>query len=144
MEGYVIGLIIGSGVLLFAVVFVLCFASVFVYRTRSESYKAYKEGRGSRKVVRASSPFDADDTRPEEAIDLAQRADLMIRIRGRSEVWGISRSRIAEISQIPESRVDALFNGEIEKFTVDQLKAIDLNLKAHVIMEGEKSWSSTQ
>ncbi len=136
MEGFEIGLTV-----------LILVALIWFCRVRTKSHREFLEkNRKLREpfLVKVDSPFEGGCSDSKEIADLTQRADLMIKIRSRAEVWNISRSRIAKVSLESESRIDALFDGEIDKFSIDQLKRIDSEVKATVIMEGERLWSSTQ
>jgi predicted XRE-type DNA-binding protein len=58
---------------------------------------------------------------PEEAADLKTRADLMLELREfmRSQQWTLDRA--VSLFDESESRIGDLMNGEIDRFTVEQL-----------------------
>lgn len=58
---------------------------------------------------------------PEEAKQLKTKADLMIRLRKfiRSQQWTLAQA--ASYFNEPQNRISDLMNGEIDRFSVDQL-----------------------
>jgi predicted XRE-type DNA-binding protein len=58
---------------------------------------------------------------PAEAENLRIRADLMLALRERIQTQGWSIEQAAAALQVPTACVEDLLQGEIDRFTVDQL-----------------------
>jgi predicted XRE-type DNA-binding protein len=74
------------------------------------------------KVQRGSGNVFSDlGFAPEEAANLQVRSDLMIQLRKRLDVLGLTQSEAARVLGVSQPRVSDLMRGRIDRFSVDML-----------------------
>lgn len=71
--------------------------------------------------IRFDNIFDAVTDCKEEANELQTRADLMISIRDIFQDMGCTKTEFAERIGLTQPRTSNLLNGQIDKFSIDQL-----------------------
>ena len=84
---------------------------------------------------RFENVFDALVDAPEEAANLSLCADLMGGIERIIDRNGWSRTEAAARSGVAVPRIDALLQGHIDKFTLDELVAIAARLGQRIRIE---------
>lgn len=78
----------------------------------------------SLKIQRFADVFDAFCTNPEEARDLKNRSDLMIKILQHIEQQRLTVAEAAHELGISRPQIVALKRGHIDKFSVEELTKI--------------------
>lgn len=73
------------------------------------------------KVERYESVWDAIEPSPADAANMKARAALMLAIRKAVESWGTTQTASAKRLQITQPRLNDLFRGRINKFSLDAL-----------------------
>jgi predicted XRE-type DNA-binding protein len=74
------------------------------------------------KVQRGSGNVFSDlGFAPEEAANLQVRSDLMIQLRKRLDVLGLTQSEAARVLGVSQPRVSDLMRARIDRFSVDML-----------------------
>jgi len=71
--------------------------------------------------IKYDNIFDAVTDNQEEASELQTRADLMIVIRDIYEDTGCKKGEFAKKIGLTQPRTSNLLNGQIDKFSIDQL-----------------------
>ena len=85
---------------------------------------------------RPTSVWDALVDTPEEAENLRVRSQLMRAIRRVVKTWDVSQKEAAQRLHITQPRLNDLFKGKIEKFSLDalvnMLASADLELEVGI------------
>lgn len=88
-----------------------------------------------------ASVWDAIEDTPEEALNMRLRSELMAKIAGRVNEWGVTQREAAQRLGVTQPRLNDLLAGRINKFSLDAL--INLTGPAHfhiqLAIEDDKS-----
>jgi predicted XRE-type DNA-binding protein len=77
---------------------------------------------------RFASVWDAIEPTPEAAANMKARAETMTAIRGAVERWGMTQAAAAKRLGVSQPRLNDLFRGRIDKFSLDAL--VNLAMRA--------------
>ena len=68
--------------------------------------------------------WDAIRPDPDSDADMRTRIDMMAEIRATIQAWGVSEATAAERMEIPESLIGDLMQGQVHKFTLEDLMSL--------------------